>query len=207
MSLRNGRLATLPTGSNNSMTSSKNWPPPSSNFSKRQELRKTKKQQFATASRCSRSPSCRFALCSSWWPLVPPWPADLFSSAAEDPPTLYSNTSAHYAKHCLTFTTMQNTLKERKPSMRWAYSTWQPFSTSHPPPTAPNNGAQDSYNSKSTQSTTLTPISLPPIQSTSNFSSTPTTHTDATTNTATAMWALLPSAYLAETRTQPPSQA
>ena len=30
----------------------------------------------------------------------------------------------------LTFTTTPNTLNERKPSMRWAYSIWQPFSTS-----------------------------------------------------------------------------
>ena len=101
----------------------------------------SRKQQFAMASRCSRSPSCPSAPYSSWWPLVLPWPADLPSSAAEDPHALYSNTFAHFTEHYLTFTTTPNTSNELRPSMRWAYSIWQPFSTSHPTHTVPNNGA------------------------------------------------------------------
>ena len=85
--------------------------------------------------------------------------------------------------------------------MPWDYSTWQPFSTSHPPRTVPNDGAHGFYNSGSTQTTIPTPTFLPPIRSTSNFSSTPTTHNDATTSMAIAMWAPPRSAYPAENTT------
>ena len=60
--------------------------------------------QSATASRCSRSPSFPFAACSNWWPSGPPWPVDWPYSAAEDPLTTYSNTSAHYTEHYPTYT-------------------------------------------------------------------------------------------------------
>ena len=91
------------------------------------------------AFRCSKFPSSPSAW-NSWWALGPPWPVDWPYSAGKDPPTPYFTRSAHSTEHWPTFNIMPSTLNEPKPSMLSDYSTWQPYSISHPTLTVPNNG-------------------------------------------------------------------
>ena len=121
--------------------------------------------------------------------LEQPSVADSPSLPSSNPATPTSPNSSTCTEHSLCSFTAPNTSTAPRPFLQPALSTSPSFLHTLPTPVAHNNGATVSASSTFCPTPTTTTTSSPPIQSTSNSTSIPTSPNAATINMATSMLA------------------